>query len=96
MPFVVVERGEGWIPRILMCKEERQGEPLHYARIDEDDSPTAFRGDVDDDVFLRKRKENDSGSKKKEKKLRLEKNVNSKSSLFLLRFSQRNNSNKNS
>ena len=87
--------GKG-IPRILTCKEERQGEPLHYAEIDEDDSLAAFQGDVDDDVFLRKRKENDSGSKWKKKKLRLKKNVNSKSSLFLLRFSQTNNSSKNS
>lgn len=60
-------------PRKRLVKKSAKESPLHYPGIDEDDSPAAFQGDVDEDDFLRKRKDIDSGSKRKEKKLRLEK-----------------------
>lgn len=60
-------------PRKRLVKKSAKDSPLHYPGIDEDDSPAAFQGDVDEDDFLRKRKDIDSGSKRKEKKLRLEK-----------------------
>lgn len=61
-------------PRKRLVKKSAQESPLHYPGIDDDDSPSAFRGDVDEDDFSGKRKERDSGGagKGKEKKYRLD------------------------
>ena len=62
-------------PRKRLVKKSGRESPPHYTGVEEDDSPVAFRGDVDEDGFSRKRKEKDSdgGSKGKEKRFKLDK-----------------------